>query len=293
VPTSFDDGLINGAAFVFAKCINEANCKWHLFQAMHKLKVSQAKYLKKFIPFDPVDDPCSPYPDCHSCIKAPQWCGWCSVPVLYNDTIVGKNCAGLNTTVTPRFNCTGTFSTEDCSRATTGTTSTGVSTGQTTGSKQLYLCDPITNTCKQSQNGTLPLDICTQQCTMVPIVPIILQNKFFRGLEIDMRYQTGEWRAHFSKTDVTVLFPDGTVIQGNVTTTANYLTIHLADKSTYQTLWQFQPGAAVDNLSWSWGAKNGPPPVSFDGSMNTPGQTAYWYVSCHDGSDPNTCDFSK
>jgi len=267
-----------------------------LFQAMSKLKIAQDQWVRKQIrAFDPVNDPCSKYPDCQSCIDAFEWCGWCSVPILYNNTIPGKNCAGLNTTITPRINCTGTFSTEDCSHMTTGmsTASTGVSTGKTTGGSQKYLCDPITNTCKQSPNGTLPLDTCNQQCAVVPIVPIILQDRYFRGLEIDLTYQQGEWRAHFTKTAVTVVYPDGTVIQGNVTTTANYLTIHLAGKNTYQTLWQFQPGPAVDNLSWAWGARNGPPPTSFDDAMSSQGQTEYWFVSCHDGADPNTCDFSK
>jgi len=292
VPTSFDDGLINGDTFVFAKCVNEEHCKWHLFQALSKLKAKQETWISRRLA-DPVNDPCSKYPDCHTCISAKDWCGWCSVPVLYNSTIVGKNCAGLNTTVTPRINCTGTFSTVDCSHATTGAT-TGASTGQTTGSPaKMYLCDPVTNTCKQSDNGTLPPDVCAAQCTMTPIVPIILQDKYFRGLEIDLKYAVGEWRAHFTKTMVTVVYPDGTVIMGNVTTTAQYLTIHLPMGVLIQTIWQFQPGAAVNNLSWAWGAKNGPPPMSFDEAMFTPGQMEFWYVTCHDGADPNTCVFSK
>jgi hypothetical protein len=289
---------MNGATFVFARCITEEHCKWHLFQALSKLKVNQEKWIsKKLSPirtYDPVNDPCSKYPDCHSCISAPEFCGWCSVPVLYNSTIPGKNCAGLNTTITPRINCTGTFSTVDCSHATTGSTGSTGSTGQTTGSPaKKYLCDPVTNTCKQSDNGTLPVDVCTAQCIVTPIVPIILQDKYFRGLEIDLKYQMGEWRAHFTKTSVTVVYPDGTVIMGNVTTTAQYLTIRLPGNVLYQTIWQLQPGAAVNNLSWAWGARNGPPPTSFDDAMSAAGQTEYWYVSCHDGADPNTCDFSK
>jgi len=292
VPTSFDDGLTNGASFVFVQCLTADHCHWHLFQALNKLHLLQEKWISKHHPvtiFDPVNDLCSKYPDCHTCISAPEWCGWCSVPVRYNDTIPGRNCAGLNTTITPRFNCSGTFSTIDCPPPTTATTATTA----TTGNQNKYLCDPLTNTCKQSVNGTLPPDVCTAQCTMVPIVPIILQDKYFRGLEIDLTYKQGEWRAHFGKTDVTLVSPDGTVTKGNVTTTGQYLSIHLDANNVYETLWQFQPGAAVDNLSWAFGAKNGPPPISFDQAMNTPGQTEYWYVTCHPGSSPNTCDFSK
>jgi len=142
-------------------------------------------------------------------------------------------------------------------------------------------------------NGTLPPDVCAAQCTLTPIVPIILQDRYFRGLQINMNYVVGEWRAHFTKTMVTVVYPDGTTIMGNVTSTAQYLTIHLPGMVNIQTLWQVQPGAAVNNLSWAWGAKNGPPPASFDEAMTTAGQTEYWFVTCHDGAATATCDFSK
>jgi len=293
-PTSFDNGLTSGVTFVFAKCLHAERCKWQLFQTRAQLLAQQQA---KAIPakWSAIQDPCSQFPDCSSCIKAPQWCGWCSVPILYNETVVGKNCAGLNTTVTPRINCTGTFSTQDCSHATTSSTGS-TSTGQTTGgppSDKKYYCDPSINngTCVESTNGTLPKDVCSAQCTVTPIVPPVLQNKYYRGLEINMGYVKGEWRAHFTAKDVTVVAPDGTVIQGTVTTTANYLTIHMAG-GDIQTVWQTQVGPAVDNLAWAWGAKGGKAPT-FDSGMNTPGQTEYWFVSCHDGANAQTCDFSK
>lgn len=295
-PTSFDTGLSNGQTFVFAKCVNPNNCQWHLFQALAQLKVKQEQWntkheleVQKAKSFDPVNDPCSKYPDCHTCIQAPEQCGWCSVPVLYNDTIPGKNCAGLNTTITPRINCTGSFSTKDCLVTTTGTS--GQSSGQSSGNpSQMYFCNPINTTCEQSSNGTLPGDVCKAQCTINPIPPII-QNKYFRGLEIDTAYKQGEWRAHFTTNSVTVVSPDGTVIQGNVTTTSQYLTIRTSD-GAYQTLWQFQPGPAVDNFSWAWGKLNGQPPSSFDSAMTTAEEKEFWFVSCHDGAPTSVCDFS-
>jgi len=290
-PTSFDTGLSNGQTFVFAKCINPANCQWHLFQALAQLKNKQDQWMTKREKdiknnFDPVNDPCSKYPDCHTCIKAPEQCGWCSVPVFYNGTIPGKNCAGLNTTITPRINCTGSFSTKDCSNVTTGQT-----TGQTTGSNQMYYCDPINATCRMQSNGTLPPDVCQAQCKVNPIPPII-QNTYWRGLEIDTAYKQGEWRAHFTTNSVTVVSPDGTVIQGNVSTTSDYLTIS-TPAGAYQTLWQFQPGPAVDNFSWAWGPLGGQPPVSFDQAMTQPGQKEFWLVTCHNGAPTTVCDFSK
>jgi hypothetical protein len=249
-PVSFDTGLANGQSFVFAKCINPNNCQWHLFQALAQLKAKQDQWNTKrefLLKADPVDDPCSKYPDCHTCIKAPEQCGWCSVPVYYiinNSSIPGKNCAGLNTTITPRINCTGSFSTKDCTNVTTGQT-----TGQTTGSNLMYNCDPINATCTQSANGTLNPTVCQAQCQVTPIPPYI-QNTYWRGLQIDTSYKQGEWRAHFTTNSVTVVSPDGTVIQGNVTTTSDYLTIS-TPTGAYQTLWQFQPGPAVDNFSWA------------------------------------------
>jgi hypothetical protein len=286
-PTNFDSGLTSGKSFVFAKCVNPANCKWHLFQAMASIRANQHSETEKSLRiYDPVNDPCSKYPDCHTCIKAPEQCGWCSVPVFYNDTIPGKNCAGLNTTITPRINCTGSFSTKDCTNVTTGQT-----TGQTTGNpSNKYMCNPANATCQMNSNGTLPVDVCNSQCTVTPIPPN-LQNKYFRGLEVDMTYKQGEWRAHFTSNAVTVVSPDGMVIQGNVTMVSQYLSIKTAS-GTFQTLWQLQPGPAVDNLSWAWGALNQPPPLNFDQAMNTPGMTQFWLVSCHDGASTTVCDFS-
>jgi hypothetical protein len=291
-PSSFTDSQKNGVTFVFAKCLNPSVCHWNTFQQQVKslLKTRQS------VLFDPISDPCSKYPDCSSCIKAPEYCGWCSVPIIYNNSVVGKNCAGLNTSITPRINCTGTFSTEDCSHQTTSSTGS-TSTGHTTGgpNNKKYYCDPNGNggngTCIESTNGTLPLADCQAQCTVTPVVPPVLQNKFFRGLEINKGYVKGEWRAHFGTHDVMVVSPDTTVIHGNVTTTANYLTIHTA-QGNIQTLWQMQGGPAVDDFTWAWGALSGPAPTSFDSAMTTSGQTEYWYVSCHDGIPKDTCDFS-
>jgi len=98
-------------------------------------------------------------------------------------------------------------------------------------------------------------------------------------------------RAHFGTNTVTVVSPSGTVIQGNVTVISDYLSIS-TPTGKYQTLWQLQPGPAVDNLSWAWGRLNDLPPNSFDEAMTRPGQTSYWFVSCHAGAPTSVCDFS-
>jgi len=294
VPTSFDAAMGKGTTFVFAKCINPSNCKWHIFSALNKLKLLQDNHWKRSILLDPLDDPCSVYPDCHSCIAAPEFCGWCSVNVIYNNSIIGKNCAGINKTISPRINCTGTFSTQDCSHATTG--STTATTGHTTGgppAEDKYACDPITSTCKKTDNGTLPQDVCAAQCVLTPIVPPDLQDKYFRGLQIDIMYSQGEWRVHFGKTDATIVNPAGTVTTATVTSTAQYLTLTLRDGSKIQTIWQLQNGPSTGFLSWAWGKSNGAPPANFDEAMTTSGQKEFFFVSCLPGASADICDFSK
>jgi len=293
VPTSFDDALGKGTSFVFAKCITTEHCKFHIFTALAKLK-NQHK-IKKFI--SGLDDPCSVHPTCHECIIAPENCGWCSVPVLYNNTIIGKNCAGVNTTISPRLNCTGTFSTVDCPSTSTAasTASTAASTGHTTGSpsEDKYLCDPITSTCKKSSNGTQPQTVCAAQCVLTPIVPPDLQNKYFRGLQIDTEYVQGEWRLHFGTTDATIVDPSGKASKATITATAQYLSLTFTSGIKIQALWQLQTGPSNLFLTWAWGLSDGAAPKNFDESMTTSGEKEFWFVACLPGASTGVCDFSQ
>jgi len=241
-----------------------------------------------------VKDPCMVYPDCHTCIAAPEQCGWCSVPVLYyNGTVVGKQCAGVNSTVSSTINCTGSFSTQDCNFVTTTTSDT---TGQSTAGppSNNYICDPVNYTCTQSQNGGgTSKDTCEAQCNNIPFVPPVLQNQLFRGLEIDTHYQQGEWRAQFSTTNVTITDPSGKQTVGKVSQVERYITITLQNGQAIQTLWQTSQGPSSNFLSWAWGAPGGAAPTSFDSAMTDKTNTEYFYVSCLPGKDTTMCDFSK
>jgi len=213
-----------------------------------------------------------------------------------------KNCAGVNKTITPPFNCTGSFSIESCktttgtgTSGTTTTSSTGSGTGTGTGTSsttgpppQLYTCDPKSQTCQPTRTGQ-PQDVCLAQCTLTPIVPPVLQNKDFRGLEIDMTYVEGEWRAKFDTTTVTVTDPSGKIRTGKVTSTAQFLTIHWNGGTNVQTLWQYQGGPATDYFSWAWGAPNGNAPASFDEAMNKKDYQEFFFVACPPGKDSSVC----
>jgi len=126
---------------------------------------------------------------------------------------------------------------------------------------------------------------------LTPVVPPLLQNKEFRGLDIEMNYEKGEWTAHFTNTSVTLTQPSGTKMTGKVTSTANFLTVFWSDGTVIQTLWQLQGGPATDYLSWAWGAPGGSAPANFDEAMSTKGEREFWFTSCPTGKPENVCKF--
>jgi len=130
----------------------------------------------------------------------------------------------------------------------------------------------------------MPKDVCEAQCKPVPIVPIQLQNKFFRGLQINQGYVKGEWDANFTKTDVTVTDPSNRAYVGSVSTVSNYLVVTWKDGSKISSLWEFANGPVTDFFAWAWSAPNGPVPASYDAAMHTSGMTEYQFVSCPSGS---------
>jgi len=301
VPTSFDAAMTSKTVFVLAKCISTQHCQFNVLETLarsmretaKKTITKRADHVIKRSSEQVVNDPCMKYPDCHACISAPEQCGWCSVNVLYfNGTVVGKNCAGLNTTVAPKINCTGSFSTQDCTHMTTGTDTTGQSSGGPPANNK-YKCDPDALQCTQSPDGDQPKEVCDAQCQMTPIVPPDLVGQIFRGLEIDTHYVRGEWRAQFSSTNVTVTDPSGKQFVGKVSTVEKYVTITLQTGVTIQTLWQIGQGPASQFLSWAWGSPGISPPASFDGAMTASGQSEYWFTSCLPNKPMTVCDFSQ
>jgi len=296
-PANFDAGMQSGTVFVLAKCLNPNNCKFNILTILNKLFKNKfntiSENLKREIE-QPVNDPCMVYPDCHSCIAAPQQCGWCSVPVLYyNGTVVGKQCAGVNTTVSPKINCTGSFTTQDCTIFTT--TGTSVATGQSSGgppANDKFKCNPATFMCEKANDGQ-PKQDCEKQCNNVPVVPPVLQNTLWRGLEIDQRYIGGEWRVAFSTTDVSITDPQGRQTTGKVSQVERYLTITTSSGQAIQTLWQTSQGPASQFLAWAWGVPGADAPQSFDSAMTTAGNTEYFFAGCLPGKDKTICDFSN
>jgi hypothetical protein len=123
-----------------------------------------------------------------------------------------------------------------------------------------------------------------------PIVPIQLQGKFFRGLQINKGYVKGEWTANFTKTSVTVTDPAGKIEIGLVSTVQTYLVVHFKS-GIISSVWQYEGGIETDFFSWAWSAPGGTPPKNFNDAMTTHGMTEYEFVTCVPGK--TACHFHK
>jgi len=284
-----------GIVFTMFKCVNPNICSWVLSDI--EKKRDEEKHVSKS-KLKGVSDPCSKYPDCQSCIAALDYCGWCTVDVLYNGTVPGTQCAGLNQSKIPGFICGGIFSTVSCPNPPTRGNPKAPKKPPTTipplkpsaphvkppptKAVDLWTCNPNTTQCVQNATGSggMPFDQCNQTCMIIPDVPIILRGKRFRGLEIEKGYYKGEYTAKFTSTSVTFADPKGTTFTAIVSQTGQYLVMNLQNAQKIFTLWQYSPGSVVDYLSWAWGAPGGSPPNSFDSAMGTTGQNSFVFDTC-------------
>jgi len=307
-PKTQDDAMKSGSVFSMKKCINSANCKWILSNLItnndlahyhHRVISHNAKdnLIVKQQKDRAINDPCAVYPDCNSCITAKDFCGWCSISVMYTVgdqtcAIPGKNCVGLNSTKIGAKFCCGpapgvTFSTIECptnqppsSPPVTKAPITfppirptaPVKPTPPTKPPVLYDCNPSNNTCVLSTgpNG-MPLEQCNNTCNTIPDVPVILRGRKFRGLQIQMGYIVGEYELKFSETSATFTTPQAVSITAIVSQTGPYIVLNMPSGTKVFTLSQMQTDNVVDFLSWAWGTDNGPAPTSFDTSMVTTG----------------------
>jgi len=306
-PTDFSGAMRNGNVFTMFKCVNPDICTWMLSESEKKREESRMRTKAKPMPFDP----CSKYPDCQSCVAAQNFCGWCSVDVLYNGTSPGTQCAGLNNSQVPGFLCTGVFSTVSCPSPPTPGNSKAPTKHKPTTIPPLrpnaphinsppptksndWICNPNTTQCVQNAtaSGGMPFEDCNRTCVIIPDVPIILRGKRFRGLEIEKGYYKGEYTAKFSSTTVTFADPKGTSFTAVVSQTGQYLVMNLPNGQKIFSLWQYAIGTVTDYLSWAWGVPGGAPPASFDSAMNTQGENSFVFDTCS-ALVGSACSFSK
>jgi hypothetical protein len=83
-PPDFDTAMRGDTVFVLGKCLNAAVCKFNVHNSLltDRLPVKKENPIVLERKRQAIEDPCMKYPDCQSCVDAPFYCGWCSVPVL-------------------------------------------------------------------------------------------------------------------------------------------------------------------------------------------------------------------
>jgi len=308
-PPDFDTGMradTPSVVFAFFKCLNPQNCDFS--QLSEELRDTFLARNKRAL--GPIVDLCSVHNDCQSCIDDPEnKCGWCSTNVLYNGTILGKQCAGHNEDGSKLpFVCNGQYSTETChfpttmttstsstgSTGSTGSTSDTTSTSTTGGGVKKYECNPTNATCEEGTTGSFNSKVdCEPQCQKNPIPTDLVGN--WRGLQINKNYLVGEWKAVFSPSNVTVIYPDGDRFSGSVSLVGKYLIINpingpLSGKKI-TSLTQILFGPETKFLTWAWGAPGGNPSDGFESSMTEPNNAEYVFSACLPGKETKICNF--
>ena len=140
-------------AYVLSKCKpGLPNCKFEAQSGLwsqlsseleSKAEVAQPRRLT-------AADPCNAHATCSECTHDPQ-CGWCSVPVVYEDGSPGHQCAGFDSSGNPdpAWECPAMYKRTDCGD---------------------YLCDQGTLSCHEAQPGevgTMTQDECQHMCKPV------------------------------------------------------------------------------------------------------------------------------
>jgi len=279
-PKDWETAMTDGPVFEFSKCLSTVGlCQWNLN--------SQQPLIEKRL--SAVSDPCSKMPDCRTCIASLDYCGWCSVPVLYNGTIQGSNCGGLNKTKIPGLVCPGIFSTVNCPATPTPIPSPKPNPPPTppvapTPSEPLFVCSVDLGQCRpmnpKNESGGMTMPFCTLVCNVIPYVPPILVDRVWRGINIRLGYVAGEWTVVFRTTDVTITDPTGNKVVAKVGTTSQFLYMDFPNGNRIYTLWQLETGPSVDFLSWALGAEKGLPPKSYNEAMVADGQNQFVFSAC-------------
>jgi len=137
----------------------------------------------------------------------------------------------------------------------------------------------------------MPKADCDIQCQMIPVVPPVLANRFFRGLEIEKGYIWGEFQLQFTNNSAIFFSPSGAKRNGLVYSTSQYLIIVWSDGTKITTIWQIAEGPETTFLSWAWSTPNGNAPKSFNEAMMTPNEKEYYFVACPLSKPISICNF--
>eukprot|EP00331_Platyophrya_macrostoma_P010651 CAMPEP_0176421600 /NCGR_PEP_ID=MMETSP0127-20121128/9266_1 /TAXON_ID=938130 /ORGANISM="Platyophrya macrostoma, Strain WH" /LENGTH=653 /DNA_ID=CAMNT_0017802353 /DNA_START=111 /DNA_END=2072 /DNA_ORIENTATION=+ len=314
VPTSLFSAMTapEQVVFAFSKCL-DVNCNFTMRGG--------SSVFRKVLTRLSDSDHCSQFGDsCTDCLSH-EYCGWCSVDVVYKDGSQGTQCAGFNgLNSSNAFVCAGRYSTLSCDvgyicnytslQCQQTTPGNGMpqaecealchATPPPTPAQDMYTCNTTTKQCIKCNlthcPGEMPLGQCEAACTNPKPGPHGNLIGVWRGIRIQNGYKVGEVEAVFTNT--TASFYTAKVLQftANVTSLGADLMILDVLTGTYQG-WKlsaiYQESSEglglYGAITFAKGIYGQGPPSSYAQAMYTPPMEEYVYYKCNE----SPCSFAQ
>lgn len=200
-PATYDAAMVATANRVLGmyKCKSDSkNCKFHLATPTESKVQAHLTWTRGMSlslldrytePAATTGDKCNAFSSCSTCIGATAGnlaCGWCTEPVIYGNASGAPKfqCAGWEAGASHGWKCYGQFRTATCTDYCCGA-------GENGGCGE----------CPAGKTGFPTKDMCDSSCAPTPPTDFPCDfDGIYRGLEIDLGYQPGEWLASFNKT---------------------------------------------------------------------------------------------
>jgi len=298
-PATYDAAMVAASNRVLGmyKCKSDGqNCKFHLatgVKAQAHLTWTRGMSLslldKYTEPAAVTGDKCNAFSSCATCIGATAGalaCGWCTEPVIYGNASAAPKfqCAGWEAGQSHGWKCYGQFRTATCTD---------------------YCCGAGENggcgACPTGKSGFPTKQMCDASCAPTPPSDFPCDfDGIYRGLEIDLGYQEGEWLAHFNKSSGNATFKysgfrthaGSYSYAGALRCTPESDKVPLAQGGTFSLkltngtvlYGRYVAGgnqAETEGLNWALGELGSTiPPFSFDSAMLGVNATVYGYTKC-------------
>jgi len=324
-PTSIKDSMTAGngvAVYAFASC-QTPECVFTL-PPMARGRHNRARRHMVRESSEDVTDICAKYSaNCSYCLSH-EFCGWCSVDVVYKDGASGTQCAGFNAPngSGPAFKCNGRYSTfnctegYDCDHTTLQCKPTAPGNGfplheceqychatpPPTPPQKMALCNLTTKQCLPCPDnathcpGSLPLAACEAECSHHKKGPHAVIIGVWRGIYIQNGYDRIEVDVVFDNLTATFVQAGKAPMKCDVDSLGSDLMIFTITEGKYVG-WKFtavyqtqsQPGGFYETMTMAAGKLDGSAPSSYDEAMQTPGDEVYNLNKCL--GDP--CNFKN
>ena len=297
-PATYDAAMVATANRVLGmyKCKGSgANCKFHLAPLKTQAHLTWTRGMSASLaerytePSAVTGDKCNAFSSCDTCIGATAGniaCGWCTEPVIYGNASAAPKfqCAGWEAGAAHGWKCYGQFRTATCTD---------------------FCCDSNGGGCSEcaaGKSGFPTKDMCESTCPAHPPTDFPCDfDGVYRGLEIDLGYQEGEWLADFNKSSGKASFkyygfrthPGSYSYEGKLRCTPDQDgKLPLAQAGTFaltltnQTVLhgRYSMGgnqAETEGLNWALAELGSTiPPFSFDAAMLGVNASVFGYTKC-------------